>query len=395
MRINNNRFKFLSLIPGITIPLLTQAQDSSIAPKASANSTVAIVMIAVAMVLAFVIWGMGQVLIAFSKQLLLKNKASKSTNSVLVLIACLLLSTNSHAQTATVSSTELVKSTADYVGMNGTGFWILATVILIEIIAIFFILFFINRIQEELLPQAVVRNHALSDWWSRMDKRLFTKAVAVEKEADIMLDHNYDGIKELDNALPPWWKYGFYFTILLGLIYLLNFHVFGSGKNPTEEYEYEVAKAKIAQENYNAKNADKIDEKNIQMAAAGGIEVGKEIFASVCWTCHGKLGEGGTGPNLTDNYWIHLGSLNDIYKSIKIGYPEKGMQAWEKNYSPKEISNIASYIKSLHGTNPPNAKAPQGDLFTETAKTNNDSIKTALPDSNLLSVSNESTRKGK
>jgi cytochrome c oxidase cbb3-type subunit 3 len=131
------------------------------------------------------------------------------------------------------------------------------------------------------------------------------------------------------------------------------------------------------------------------MAAAGGIEVGKEIFASVCWTCHGKLGEGGTGPNLTDNYWIHQGSLNDIYKSIKIGYPEKGMQAWEKNYSPKEISNIASYIKSLHGTNPPNAKAPQGDLFTETAKTNNDSIKTALPDSNLLSVSNESTRKGK
>jgi|LakMenEpi03Aug12_release.lakeMendotaPanAssembly.Ray.scaffolds.fasta_scaffold00127_71 cytochrome c oxidase cbb3-type subunit 3 len=395
MRINNNRFKFLSLIPGITIPLLTQAQDSSIAPKASANSTVAIVMIAVAIVLAFVIWGMGQVLIAFSKQLLIKNKESKSNTSAVVLIACLLLSSNSHAQTAAVASTEMVKSTTDYLGMNGTGFWILATVILIEIIAIFFILFFINRIQQELLPQAAVRNQALSAWWSKMDKRLFTKAVAVEKEADIMLDHDYDGIRELDNALPPWWKYGFYFTILVGFIYLLNFHVFGSGKNPTEEYEYEVAKAKIVQENYNAKNADKIDEKNIQMAAAGGIEVGKEIFASVCWTCHGKLGEGGTGPNLTDNYWIHQGSLNDIYKSIKIGYPEKGMQAWEKNYSPKEISNIASYIKSLHGTNPPNAKAPQGDLFTETAKTNNDSIKTALPDSNLLSVSNESTRKGK
>jgi cytochrome c oxidase cbb3-type subunit 3 len=395
MRINNNRFKFLSLIPGITIPLLTQAQDSSIAPKASANSTVAIVMIAVAIVLAFVIWGMGQVLIAFSKQLLIKNKESISNTSAVVLIACLLLSSNSHAQTAAVASTEMVKSTTDYLGMNGTGFWILATVILIEIIAIFFILFFINRIQQELLPQAAVRNQALSAWWSKMDKRLFTKAVAVEKEADIMLDHDYDGIRELDNALPPWWKYGFYFTILVGFIYLLNFHVFGSGKNPTEEYEYEVAKAKIVQENYNAKNADKIDEKNIQMAAAGGIEVGKEIFASVCWTCHGKLGEGGTGPNLTDNYWIHQGSLNDIYKSIKIGYPEKGMQAWEKNYSPKEISNIASYIKSLHGTNPPNAKAPQGDLFTETAKTNNDSIKTALPDSNLLSVSNESTRKGK
>jgi cytochrome c oxidase cbb3-type subunit 3 len=159
-----------------------------------------------------------------------------------------LLSSNSHAQTAAVASTEMVKSTTDYLGMNGTGFWILATVILIEIIAIFFILFFINRIQQELLPQAAVRNQALSAWWSKMDKRLFTKAVAVEKEADIMLDHDYDGIRELDNALPPWWKYGFYFTILVGFIYLLNFHVFGSGKNPTEEYEYEVAKAKIVQE---------------------------------------------------------------------------------------------------------------------------------------------------
>jgi len=395
MHINNKRFKTASLLTGITLPLLTFAQDPSAATKASANSTVAMVMIAVAIVLAFVIWGMGQVLIAFSKQLLIKNKASKSNTSAVVLIACLLLSSNSHAQTAAVASTEMVKSTADYVGMNETGFWILATVILIEIIAIFFILFFINRIQQELLPQTDIRNQALSAWWSRMDKRLFTKAVAVEKEADIMLDHDYDGIRELDNALPPWWKYGFYFTILVGFIYLLNFHVFGSGKNPTEEYEYEVAKAKIIQENYNAKNADKIDEKNIQMAAAGGIDAGKEIFTSVCWTCHGKLGEGGTGPNLTDDYWIHQGSLNDIYKSIKIGYPEKGMQAWEKNYSPKEISNIASYIKTLHGTNPPNAKAPQGDLFTEKEIPNNDSIKSLLPDSTLSSVNKDNTLKGK
>jgi cytochrome c oxidase cbb3-type subunit 3 len=107
------------------------------------------------------------------------------------------------------------------------------------------------------------------------------------------------------------------------------------------------------------------------------------------------LGEGGTGPNLTDDYWIHQGSLKDIYKSIKIGYPEKGMQAWEKNYSPKEISNIASYIKTLHGTNPPNAKAPQGDLFTEKEIPNNDSIKSLLPDSTLSSVNKDSTLKGK
>ena len=113
-----------------------------------------------------------------------------------------------------------------------------------------------------------------------------------------------------------------------------------------------------------------------------GLAKGKEIFESVCWTCHGKAGEGGTGPNLTDDYWIHKGSLTDIYMSIKKGYPDKGMQAWEKNYSPKEINDLAGYIKTMRGTNPPNPKPAQGDLYTETATT--DSAATTKPDSAVL-----------
>ena len=124
------------------------------------------------------------------------------------------------------------------------------------------------------------------------------------------------------------------------------------------------------------------------MPDATGINAGKEIFTSVCWTCHGKLGEGGAGPNLTDDHWIHKGSLTGIFLSIKHGYPDKGMQGWDKNYSPKEINDLAGFIKTLKGTNPPNPKAPQGDIYTEvatidtiTAKPTNaaDSLKKMLP----------------
>jgi cytochrome c oxidase cbb3-type subunit 3 len=205
----------------------------------------------------------------------------------------------------------------------------------------------------------------IATWWAGLDKKIFTKAVAVEREADIMLDHDYDGIRELDNALPPWWKYGFLITICIAFIYLLNFHVFGTGKNPTEEYVAEMEQARIQKEIFEAGNKDKIDEAHVPMAGADGLVRAKEIFTSKCFTCHGKAGEGGAGPNLTDNYWLHQGSLNDIYHTIKNGYPDKGMQSWANDYTPKEISFLASYVKSIHGTNPLNAKAPQGDLFTD------------------------------
>jgi cytochrome c oxidase cbb3-type subunit 3 len=124
--------------------------------------------------------------------------------------------------------------------------------------------------------------------------------------------------------------------------------------------------AQIEKELYEANNKDKVDENNVPMADANGLTRAKEIFTTKCWPCHGKLGEGGAGPNLTDNYWLHRGSLNDIYHTIKNGYPDKGMQSWASEYTPKEISFLASYIRSLQGTNPPNPKAPQGDLYNET-----------------------------
>lgn len=203
------------------------------------------------------------------------------------------------------------------------------------------------------------------NWWATMNRQFFTKAVPVEREEDVLLDHDYDGIKELDNALPPWWKYGFYFTIAVGALYILRYHVWGTGPNPKQEYDQEMKVAAAQIEEYRKKAGDMVDEKTVTMADAAGIADGDKIFHSNCFACHGAKGEGGVGPNLTDNYWLHGGTINDVFKTIKYGYPDKGMQSWEKMYSPGQIKNLASYVKSLAGTNPPNAKAPQGDLVTE------------------------------
>jgi cytochrome c oxidase cbb3-type subunit 3 len=203
-----------------------------------------------------------------------------------------------------------------------------------------------------------------------MNRQFFTKAVPVEKEEDILLDHDYDGIKELDNALPPWWKYGFYFTIVVGALYLLRYHVWKTGPDPQQEYDQEMRVAAAQIEEYRKKAGDMVDEKTVTMADATGIAEGDKIFHSNCFACHGAKGEGGVGPNLTDNYWLHGGTINDVFKTIKYGVPEKGMQAWEKSYSPAQIKNLSSYIKTLAGTNPPNAKAPQGDIFQEAATLN-------------------------
>ncbi len=349
----------------------------------SSNNQLATLLVITTIVFAFVIWGLGQVLVAFTKQAMEKNKANASKLvSVALILGLSLVSQATFAQTA--APAEATKVVPNFGGLTSLEFYLLATVIAVEIIAILFLTFSIRRIYTELLSgsAATAVQPKAESWWSKMDKKLFTKAVPIEKEADVLLDHDYDGIHELDNALPPWWKYGFYVTIGIAVIYLLHFHVLGTGKNPLQEYNAEIEKAKTEKAAFEANNKDKIDEKNVPMADAAGLQIGKELFGANCWPCHGKLGEGGAGPNLTDDYWIHKGSLNDIFHTISYGYPDKGMQSWAVKFNPKEISELASYVKTLHGTNPPNAKAPQGDLYTESATS--DSTKTVKADSAVV-----------
>jgi len=250
-------------------------------------------------------------------------------------------------------------------GMNYFLFGSIAFVVISFTLAIYYLLLKNKYKKEAYLRSGRTQPESgLRKWWRALDKKYFTKAASLEKEADVLLDHDYDGIKELDNALPPWWKWGFYITVVLAVIYMFRFHITKTGPTPLQEYEKEMEIAAIKLDNYKMNNKETIDERTITLADAKGIADGKKIFTGTCVPCHGANGEGNAvGPNLTDPYWLHGGSLGNIFKTITNGVPDKGMQAWGKTFSPTDIKNISSFIMSLQGTKPANAKVPQGELY--------------------------------
>ncbi len=191
-----------------------------------------------------------------------------------------------------------------------------------------------------------------------------TNAVPIENEESILTDHEYDGIRELDNNLPTWWKYMFYATIVFSFAYIYYFHFSGTNLSQAAEYEQEVAQAEKDIEEYRKTVANSIDESNVTLLAdAKGLENGKKVFLQSCAACHGTAGEGGVGPNLTDEYWLHGGDIKSIFKTIKYGVPQKGMISWKAQLTPVIMQEVASFITTLKGTNPANGKAPQGDKY--------------------------------
>jgi cytochrome c oxidase cbb3-type subunit 3 len=195
-----------------------------------------------------------------------------------------------------------------------------------------------------------------------------TDAVPIEQEHQILLDHNYDGIRELDNNLPPWWKYGFYFTIIFAFVYLIVYHLLGVADLQTEEYNKEMAQAAIENEAFLATQASLVDESNlVALDDPTRLASGKAVFVTNCVVCHGPDGQGVVGPNLTDEYWKNGGGIKNVFHTIKVGVPEKGMISWESVLTPAQRLEVASYILTLKGTNPPNPKAPEGDIWVEEA----------------------------
>ncbi|MFN8415478.1 MAG: cbb3-type cytochrome c oxidase N-terminal domain-containing protein [Cytophagaceae bacterium] len=188
----------------------------------------------------------------------------------------------------------------------------------------------------------------------------FVDAVPIEREHEIMTDHIYDGIRELDNSMPTWWVYMFYATIVFSFAYIWYYHFGGNGALQDKEYQMEL----VAAEEQVKKAADAMNENTVTLITDKSLFAeGEQLYMDNCVACHGKLGEGGVGPNLTDPNWLHGGDIKSVFKTIKYGVPSKGMIAWQAQLSPKQIQQVASYIKSLKGTNPPNGKEPQGDVY--------------------------------
>jgi len=177
----------------------------------------------------------------------------------------------------------------------------------------------------------------------------------------ILEGHDYDGIKELDNRLPKWWLGLFYITIIFAVIYFLRYHVLKTGDLQEAEYQKELADAA---EKYKKPEGETMDASATTLLTdAASMEAGKAIYDQHCLVCHLSKGEGLVGPNLTDQYWIHGGSMEDVVNIIIVGVPAKGMISWKDQLKPEEIQQVASYILSLQGTDPPNAKAPEGELY--------------------------------
>ncbi len=316
-------------------------------------------------VLLFVIGMMGSTLIQLGyayRDKIRRERSNKSniSKTLLLLIATSVLTLSANAQEAEeVSNT--VKSIG---GMVATEFYVLIGVIILELFSIMVLIvltrILIKAITAKSVEEQPVKKRRVA-FWDR-----FNNAVAIEKEEDIMLDHDYDGIKELDNSLPPWWKYGFYLTIVIGFIYMWYYHGGGQGPSSREEYMAEVERAEEEVAAYLAMSANNVDENTVTMLSGLDITTGKEIFEMNCAACHNRDGGGNAvGPNLTDQYWLHGGGIKDVFKSIKYGWPDKGMKSWKDDFSPKQLAQLASFVKSLQGTTPAAPKAPQGELYIE------------------------------
>lgn len=275
--------------------------------------------------------------------------------------------------------------------------WVLLLIIAVLVIVTGFISVRVLRMYQNLVLAAIAKEEgrdiinlvkeetAKESLFDKIRFQLFgTGAVELEKEEDIMIMHPHDGIYELDNRLPPWWVSMFYATIIFGVGYFAYYHYFTTGKDQISQYKEEVRKGDIIKAQEAERQANLVNENTVTaVTEQARLEVGKEIFIGKCAACHGQKGEGGVGPNLTDEYWLHGGSIKKIFTTIKNGVPEKGMIAWKDQVKASDIQSLSSYILTLKGTNPPNAKAPQGVIDAPeaggTAAPATDTIKTAAP----------------
>jgi cytochrome c oxidase cbb3-type subunit III len=253
--------------------------------------------------------------------------------------------------------------------------------ILVLIVAVYMLQvlnYMVRQAEQERAAKLGIAYKPRPSFWQKLWERS-NALKPMEKEEDIILDHNYDGIRELDNHLPPWWKWLFYSTIAFSVVYLLIFHVFDSLPSQIQEYEDEVAYAQAQSQKKQASNpVAAIDETNVEATTeALALADGKQIFMNTCASCHRKDGGGDIGPNLADAYWLHGGSIKDIFKVVRHGVPGTNMIAWEGVISPEKMKNVSSYVLTLIGTNPANPKKPEGQLVKpEKREVKADSVKT-------------------
>lgn len=332
------------------------------------TNPLAITLLVLMALLLVIIGVLANILIGAAELKLKKSKAG--TNALLLLAGTTFLSQgNLWAQ-------EVVSEAAPKMigGMNASTFYLIASVLFLElfiIIALLINIRYLIRAEKSKFATASTtelvqekKTKQLS-WWDRIN--LFKP---IDEEKDLDLGHDYDGIRELDNRLPPWWLYGFYITIIFAAIYLYRYHVSHTAPSSKEEFEMAVAKGEADVKAYLKLKGESVDENTVTLlTSADDLAAGQKIYLTPgkCVTCHAEDGGGNAvGPNLADDYWIYSGDIKTIFKTVKYG-AKNGMKSWKDELSAKEMAQVSSYIKSLKGTKPKNPKEPQGNLYVEDA----------------------------
>jgi len=359
---------------GMLLPLQVLAEAPK---KQDINNPVVQVFVVVIIVLAICIALLAHVLVG-AAQFKMKRAGDEKTNTLAVsaklgsLVVLLMLGSSVFAADAPQTAT-----TADNLigGLSTSSFYGLLIVILAELFILLALLYNLKfLIREEAAKISIQKEKVKINWlkyWGR-----FNSLRPIKEEAQIDLGHDYDGIRELDNRLPPWWLYGFYACIVFAVIYLWRYQVSHTAPSSLEEYNMAMQKGADEKEAYLLHAANKVDENTVKLLTGeADLASGKTIFTTTCAACHAADGGGIVGPNLTDEYWLHGGSIKDIFKTIKYGWQEKGMKSWKDDYTPVQIAQLASYVKSLRGKTPAKAKEAQGDLLIENTKDPKDSLK--------------------
>ncbi len=181
-----------------------------------------------------------------------------------------------------------------------------------------------------------------------------------------MLSNNeYKGNRKSDNKFLFWFRTILISTVIFIIIYFSYYEIIRSGFFHMQGHNMMMMRSTPVVQNEEPAKTDEVlnDNTLTVLKDKPSLERGKEIFDTNCAACHRADAGGLVGPNLTDDYWINGGGIKNIVKTIANGVPEKGMISWRGMLNRKQMQETASYIISLHGTNPANPKPPQGEKY--------------------------------
>jgi cytochrome c oxidase cbb3-type subunit III len=256
--------------------------------------------------------------------------------------------------TGTSFGAEPLENPTFEIPFSNEAFWIWIT---FDLFLVFFILFMLNTMNS--LVKNVVPMKKRKPFWAKWSTAL-TDATPIDSEASILLDHDYDGIKELDNNLPPWWKYGFYLTIVWAVVYF-SYYMFFGGPLQEEQYLTSMAEGEAEVAQYIADHPELVTAENVElMTDEKSLAEGRTIFTERCVVCHMEGGRGGVGPNLTDENWIYDGDIRGVFTTVSEG-AQNGMIAWKTQLNAREIQSVSSYLLQLEPILPPVGQEPKGD----------------------------------